>query len=164
MQYPICSACVASPALCPSCSERVQSGAVSPLDVSVSRFMKGLEEKYAITGVDLVKTHDIDSFIIIVGRGKISGMIGREGRNIRLMSSEFKKKVRIIKEGDVRQMVADLVSPARITGVNVLYTSEGEKFKVVIPSSDRRKIYMDEKTLNKAVEALFKGEVIINYQ
>lgn len=126
--------------------------------------MKGLEEKYAITGVDLVKTHDIDSFIIIVGRGKISGMIGREGRNIRLMSSEFKKKVRIIKEGDVRQMVADLVSPARITGVNVLYTSEGEKFKVVIPSSDRRKIYMDEKTLNKAVEALFKGEVIINYQ
>jgi transcription antitermination factor NusA-like protein len=126
--------------------------------------MKGLEEKYAITGVDIVKTHDLDSFIIIVGRGKISGMIGREGRNIRLMSAEFKKKIRIIKEGDVRQMVADLVSPAKIEGVNVLYTNEGERFKVIIPSAERRKIYMDEKALNAAVEAIFKGEVIIKYQ
>ena len=164
MQYPICSACVASQELCSSCNELVKTGAVSPLDVSVSRFMKGLEEKYEITGVDLVKTHDLESFIIIVGRGKISGMIGREGRNIRLMSAEFKKKVRVIKEGDVLQMVSDLISPAKIEGVNVLYTNDGERFKVIIPSVERRKIYMDEKALNAAVEAIFKGEVIIKYQ
>ncbi|MEM0372560.1 MAG: hypothetical protein QXO69_01830 [archaeon] len=164
MQYPICGACVSSSELCGLCSELVKTGAVSQLDVSVSRFMKKLEDNYAITGADLVKTYDLNSFILIVGRGKISGMIGRGGRNIRLLSSEFKKKIRIIKEGDVRQMVSDLVSPAKIAGVNVLYTNEGEKFKVVIPSSDRKKIYMDEKTLNAAVEALFKGDVVINYQ
>ena len=164
MEYPICSQCTSSAKLCPSCDTRVQTGSISQLDVDLSRYMKVLENKFAISGVNMVKTHDLGNFILIVGDGKISAMIGKKGRNIKLMSQKFGKKVRIIKKGDVRQMVSDLISPAQITAINVLYTEKGEKYKVIIPNRDRRKIYMDEKTLTKAADVLFNGDVVINYQ
>jgi len=164
MIYPICSSCLEASELCSSCKQELEKGVVSQLDVDVSRYMKKLEKQFDINGVDLVKTHDLGSFILIVGRGKISAMIGRKGRNIKLMSSKFDKRVRIIKQGDVRQMASDLISPARVSAVNVLYTAEGEKYKVIIPNHDRRKIYMDQKTLNKAIDVLFNGDVIIHYQ
>jgi transcription antitermination factor NusA-like protein len=163
MSYPLCDSCLAAEELCSGCQKKLDSGEISDSDVKLSRFLNRLEGRFSMREVEIIKSHDIGSFLLVVAKGRISSLIGKNGRNIRLLAEHFGKRVRIVKHGDIRQMVQDLVFPARVYGINVVYSGKDEKYKVVVPELDRKKVIMDDSSLKKALELLFENEVTIQY-
>lgn len=163
MRAPICEVCLKSDALCEECGKKLSENEISETDVRVSRYIYKLEKTMFISDIHLVKTHELDGFIVLIVDGSIGSLIGKSGRIIKMMSSDLGKRIRILAKGDVRKMVQDLVSPARVFGINVLYSPKGEEYTVVIPQVDKRKIFMDDGTLKKALSILFNKEVSVKF-
>lgn len=133
------------------------------MDVTASRYLYKLEKTLFISNINLVKAHDLGDFALLVINGNIAPLIGRQGRMIKQISTDLGKKVRIVAKGDVRNMVQDILSPARLNGINVLYKEEGEVYTVVVPDMDRKKLVMDEPTLRKALSIIMEKDVYLRF-
>lgn len=163
MKAPICDFCLESKLLCLKCSKKLRENEITNLDIDVSRFLNVLEKKFMISDVDLLKTYRINGFIILLVKGNIASVIGKSGKVVRMLSDQFGKRFRAVAEGDFRSMIQDLIFPARIFGINVLYTPEGEKYIVIIPRSDKSEVFMDKETLKKTASILFNKEISIKF-
>ncbi len=163
MRAPICADCLKTEDLCKECSERKEKGELSDLDVNVSRYLYKLEKTLFISNTDLVKTHDLGDFALLIVDGNIAPLIGKQGRMIKQISMDLGRKVRIVAKGDVRNMVQDIISPARLYGINVLFKDGSESYTVVIPDSDKKKVIMSDDTLRKALSTILDKEVTVRY-
>lgn len=163
MKTPICDFCLESKLLCLKCSKKLRENEITNLDIDVSRFLNKLEKKLLISDVDLLKTYDINGYIILLVHGNIASVIGKSGKVVRMLSDQFRKRFRAVAEGDFRNMIQDLVFPARIYGINVLHTPKGEKYIVMIPRKDKSEVLMDEETLKKVASILFNKEISIKF-
>jgi transcription antitermination factor NusA-like protein len=164
MKAPICSMCTNSEVLCAGCNEKLQRGEITQNDVDISRLLFRLEKTFSLHDVDFRKSIDINGFILILTSGDVASLIGRHGRVVRLISQELGKWVRIVNVSGPRTIVQDLVYPARVYGMNILNTPEGEEYKVIVPKEDRRKLVMDDESLNKALDVLLNKKAEIKFR
>lgn len=163
IKTPICEVCLKSEVLCSGCDSKLKNQEITDLDISISKYLYKLEQSLIVSEANFIKSHDLEDFILLLAKGNIAPLIGKEGKTIKMISKKFGKRVRIISEGDMKTMAQDLVSPARIFGINVLYTPMGEEYNIVIPKSDRRKIIMSDRTLKKALSVLFNNKLNIKF-
>lgn len=143
MKAPICEICLKSGILCLSCEEKVREGTISDLDVRISKLLYELDQEHQIRDVTFIRAVESRSIIvIIVGKGEIGNLIGKGGKTVKFLQKALKKKIRIIEDTpDVRKVIQDLLHPARVMGMNILYLPTGEqKYKVRVPKEDERKI------------------------
>ena len=164
MKAPICAVCISSECLCAGCNEKLECGEITRNDVDISKLLFRLKKKFSLHDVDFQKSIDINGFILILTSGDVASLIGRHGRVVRLISEELGKWVRIINVSDPRTIVQDLVYPARVYGLNILHTPEGEEYKVIVPKEDRSKLVMDDESLNKALDVLLNKKAEIEFR
>ena len=146
MKAPICEVCLKTDGiLCPADEKKLEQGIITELDVKISRMLYKLlgdadvEFKKAVEAGDLI--------VLIVGEGDVPIVIGKGGKNIKFLMRELGKRVRVI-EGrdikgtdDVKKLAMDLLYPAGVFGVNVVYKPGGEQYyKVLVFSRDRNKL------------------------
>ncbi|MFA4647064.1 KH domain-containing protein [Pyrococcus kukulkanii] len=146
MKAPICEVCLKTEGiLCPADEKKLEQGIITELDVKISRMLYKLlgdadvEFKKAVEAGDLI--------VLIVGEGDVPIVIGKGGKNIKFLMRELGKRVRVI-EGrdikgtdDVKKLAMDLLYPAGVFGVNVVYKPGGEQYyKVLVFSRDRNKL------------------------
>lgn len=164
MKAPVCEVCLKSGIMCPGCENKLKSGAITQYDVDTAKLLYRMEQKALLDHASFERTIVLDDVLLVLTQGSVANLIGRGGRIVRMLSRELGKKVRIVcNSGDVRTVVQDLVFPARIFGVNVLYTKDGEEYTVVIPREDQRKITMDEITLRKAIYSIFQKKINFDF-
>ncbi|MCD6522519.1 MAG: transcription elongation factor NusA [Candidatus Diapherotrites archaeon] len=161
MKSPICEVCVKSGVLCSACNQKLADGKISENDLRLARLLYKLEEKQLTKNVSFSKTIDIGDMLLVLTEGNVANLIGRGGRIVRLLSKEFDKKVRIINSTDTKRALQDLVAPARVLGINILYTPNGEKTKVIIAKEDEDKLIAPLEVLQKAANALSNKEVVL---
>ncbi|AMM54919.1 KH domain-containing protein [Pyrococcus kukulkanii] len=146
MKAPICEVCLKTEGiLCPADEKKLEQGIITELDVKISRMLYKLlgdadvEFKKAVEAGDLI--------VLIVGEGDVPIVIGKGGKNIKFLMRELGKRVRVI-EGrdikgtdDVKKLAMDLLYPAGVFGVNIVYKPGGEQYyKVLVFSRDRNKL------------------------
>ena len=145
MKAPICEVCLKTEdILCPADEKKLQDGVISELDVKISRMLYKLlgdadvEFKKAVEAGDLV--------VIMVGEGNVPLVIGKGGKNIKLLMRELGKRVRVI-EGleikgtdEIKKLATDLLYPASVFGVNVVYALSGTYYQVVVIRRDQPKL------------------------
>ncbi|CAB50244.1 KH domain-containing protein [Pyrococcus abyssi] len=146
MKAPICEVCLKTDGiLCPADEKKLEEGIITELDVKISRMLYKLlgdadiEFKKAVEAGDLV--------VLIVGEGDVPIVIGKGGKNIKYLTRELGKRVRVI-EGreirgteDVKKLAIDLLYPAGVFGVNIVYKPDGGKYyKILVFSRDRNKL------------------------
>jgi transcription antitermination factor NusA-like protein len=156
MKAPICEICLKSGILCLGCEEKLKKGVITDLDVKISKLLYQLELEHSIRDVSFVKAVESRSIIvIIVGKGEIGNLIGKGGKTVKFLQRSLRKKIRIIEDTeDVKKIIQDLLHPARILGMNILYLPSGEKkYKIRVPKEDERKI---PTTVHSAEEILSK--------
>jgi transcription antitermination factor NusA-like protein len=163
MQTPICEECAKSGFLCATCEDKLQKGSITRTDINVSRLLYRLESKEVISGVNFVRSLPVGDFVLVVADGKVASLIGKGGRVVRTISEEVGKKVRIVGNGDMKMALRDLVFPARIYGLNVLHTNDGEEYRAVICKEDKSKLVMDESTIKAAIAALFNKNITLTF-
>ena len=141
MKYPLDRVCVKSGIFCPSCQRKLDTGVVDWSEVDVIRALMELEEKSVeLRRGEYVKAFIMDNTVILIlkngwDRGELN-KIARE------LSNKLGKKVKVaLLTGDQRILVEQLLSPARVLGVNVVWLPDGsEQISIRVSSRDRRRV------------------------
>ncbi len=157
----ICEVCVKSDVLCPVCQEKYEKGIIDDFDLKVARFLKSLEEKFKVLReAQIIKVFKTESRIIILTRkGDASKIVGKNGSIAKLVSKEMGQPVKVIEEGEtIVDFINNLVYPATVESVNVVYGKDGNvsRYKILIHRKQYRKI--DEKLLKEAIKLVFGKE------
>ena len=169
MKAPICEVCLKTDdILCPADEKKLQEGLISELDVKVARLLYKLlgdvdmEFKKAVEAGDLI--------IIMVGEGDVPITIGKGGKNIKALMRELGKRIRVIEAVEVRdtddlkKLATDLLYPAGVFGVNVVYKpGGGNYYKVLVLSRDRKKLPAQPDVLESIMSQMAGTEVKINF-
>ncbi|MCD6372829.1 MAG: KH domain-containing protein [Thermococcus sp.] len=169
MKAPICEVCLKTDdILCPADEKKLQEGTISELDVKVARLLYKLigdadmEFKKAVEAGDLV--------VIMVGEGDVPIAIGKGGKNIKALMRELGKRIRVIEAVDInstedlKKLATDLLYPAGVFGVNIVYKpSGGHYYKVLILSRDRKKLPEKPQLLEDILSQIAGTEVRITF-
>jgi len=169
MKAPICAVCLKSDGiLCPADEKKLQEGKISELDVKIARLLYKIlgdvdvEFKRAVEAGDLI--------VIIVGKGDVSVVVGKGGKNVKILTRELGKRIKVV-EGmeeesveEIKKLATDLFYPTSVFGVNVVYRPGGEKYyKVLIAGKDRRSLPEKVEVLESVLSQIVGHEVKISF-
>jgi transcription antitermination factor NusA-like protein len=167
MKAPICDVCLKSGILCLGCEEKLKRGTITELDVKISKLLYQLEKENHIRDITFVKAVESKSLIvIIVGEGEIGNLIGKGGKTVKFLQRSVRKKIRIIEDtDDFKKIIMDLLHPARVLGINILYLpSEEKKYKVRVPKEDERRIPTSVKSAEEILSKLVNLPIEIAFE
>ncbi|MCD6414523.1 MAG: hypothetical protein J7L23_02735 [Candidatus Diapherotrites archaeon] len=151
MQAPICTTCARSGVLCPECRKKLENNEITKLDIELAGLLCKMEDKELIKGeASFERTIAVDSLLLVLTKGDIPTLIGRGGRVVRYLSQNLRKTVRVIKDTDFKTQVMDLIAPARLLGINIVYKPDGDETLIIIPKEDESKLVADLGTIEKA--------------
>lgn len=165
MKTPICEICAKTGALCSGCREKVEGGKMSELDVEISKLLYKINETHNINEASFVKALDLGRIILILTEGDVGILIGKDGKVVSELSQSLGKKVRIAEyTGDLRKSIADILTPARLVGLNKIYLGGKETYKVRLLKSEISLLPLDISTLEKVLHSLVGEEVRIIFE
>lgn len=153
MELPICDVCLQSGMLCKGCENKLKSGEISQLELDIAKILYNLGDGQ----IGFKRAIDMGSFVIIITeKDQVGKLIGKGGKIVRALSKEIGKKIRVVGAGsDLKSVAKDIISPARISGINVVYGTDGEeKYKIRILKEDARRIPGNMDMLNEIIESL----------
>ncbi len=162
MKAPICDICLRSSILCSACQEKLNRGEITESDVNVSRVVFKLSERFrTLRDVTIKKAIETKNNIVIIPeKGDSAKIIGRGGSIVRELSKNLNKNVRVIEEtNDKRDFIEKMVFPAKVSAINILYTENGEKLKIVV--SNIKKLPISEENLREVVKKIFGQDIEI---
>lgn len=167
MKTPICKICLNSEILCAGCQDKVDKGEVSLADIDLVRALNKLSDKYPVMDkIEFRKTMAAQNFmLVVVPKGMAGQFIGRRGIFIKELSDTLGKKIKVIEETpNTKEFVQRALFPARLLGVNVVYTSDKkEAYKVRVLRNDRNKI-LDKEALEGLFTSVLGGETTIAFE
>ncbi|MGC9009286.1 MAG: transcription elongation factor NusA [Sulfolobales archaeon] len=167
MKIPLDYICVKTGVLCPRCRKLVESGVVSEFEVDLMRLLIDLESdpefKNFLNNFTYVKAYKISDTIVILGEYPQRSDQRIIQRISKILGDRLNAKVRIISAGakkDIKSIVSQLVFPARIIGVNIVWLPDGShQYVVRIPRTDLRYMPMSSDNVEKLIE-MISGESV----
>jgi transcription antitermination factor NusA-like protein len=156
--------------LCLGCESKVKEGKISQLDVEISRILFDLAKTdRGLAGINFKRSIQTgDLIVILVGKGEISNVVGRGGRVIHRLEEALNSKIRVIEDGaDIRKQVQDALAPAKVLGINILYSGGGEEYRIRIPRAHLKLLPASIDTLqaffrkltNKNIKLVFEQDL-----
>lgn len=165
MQAPICEVCLKSDMLCSACQEKLETNKITQTEIDISRFIYALSSKVkSLQEVTVEKIIESNSIIIIAKKGDAAKLVGRGGSVVKALAKEFKKSVKIIEQNEnFKEFMQGIVSPAVIQAINIVYTPNGELYRIRIPSSQKNNIPVKNEELAEIAENMFgkKAEIVL---
>jgi transcription antitermination factor NusA-like protein len=161
MPLPVCSVCAKSGILCPACEAKLSEGKINEFDVEVSRVL------YELLGdeADFTRAINTENYVVILtGREEVGKIIGKGGRNIRVISKHIGKQVRVVGEGDFNEMVGVFIAPARVHSINTVYKPNGSMaIRVRVDRRDKNKLRIGVDDLKKLVSGITDTPVELTF-
>lgn len=160
MVLPVCDVCLKSGMLCQGCENKLKSGEITQLDLDIAKLLFKLGEGK----IGFKKTIEIgDVVIIVTDKDQVGKIIGKSGKIVRAISKKVGKKIRVIGEGsDFKEIARDLMAPARISGINIVYGKDGEeRYKIRIMGEDSRRLPSRLDVLNNIMNQLTDEKTVI---
>ncbi len=136
--------------------EKLKKGEITELDVRISRILYDLDSKYRIGDtVEFVRAYDMNSFILILVRGEIGRLIGKNGKVLRAFRQAVGKPIRIVEiDVDLKKTIQDLFGGVRVIGINKLFKPDGVVYRIVVARKDIRKLSFPYPDVQKALGVL----------
>ncbi|RLE55379.1 MAG: transcription elongation factor NusA [Candidatus Methanomethylicota archaeon] len=164
MKLPICLVCIKSGILCPSCQEKLDRGEITPLDIEVGKHLLELENKYpALKDATFFKAVDTEKMLIVLVKSDGRSLRPLWNRISKVMSNKIGKPVRIIeKTASIRQIAEQVLAPARVLGVNIVWLPDGSRENYIrVPRSDLRRLSIRKEQAEKVISEFTKETVRI---
>ena len=164
MRAQICQVCLNSEILCTACQEKVDTGKISVRELEIIRKINALSDKIkGIDKADIKGIHETEGLLAIVcSKGEAPKLIGRGASNIRKLSRDLGKTVRIIEESsDKRSFLQNLIYPVPILSLNLIFSSDGEKYKVAVPN---RGLPISQRSFVEVASQILGKPVVIETQ
>jgi transcription antitermination factor NusA-like protein len=160
MVLPVCDVCLKSGMLCQGCENKLKSGEISAMDVDIAKLLY----KIGDGKLGFKKTIEIgDVVIIITDKDQVGKLIGKGGKIVREISKTFGKKIRVVgANSDLKSVVTDILAPARISGINIVYEKDGEqKYKIRVRREDSRRLPAKLDILNDIIQQLTGEKTLV---
>ena len=156
VRAPICEVCQRTDYLCPADEEKLRKGEISELDVEISRILYDLDSRYRIGDtVEFVRAYDLGSFVLVLVRGEIGRLIGKNGKVLRAFRQAVGKPVRIVEvDVELKKTVQDLFGNVRVVGINKLFKPEGVVYRIVVPRKEIRYLSFPYPDVKRALEVI----------
>lgn len=168
MRIPLDHICVRSGVLCPRCQGLVDSRVVESYEVDVMRVLLDLEDKPEFKFLkDAVyhKTLKLADLLVITIQLPDSLTNQRLINKLdKQLSEVLGIKVRVIDKSvnNIRSIAFQLVTPARISGINTLWLPDGSvQYIVRIPKSDSRYLPASKEVIEEVLSTLVGSSVRI---
>ena len=153
MVLPICDVCLKSGILCQGCENKLESGEITQIDLDIAKVLFKLGDGK----LGFKKTIEVgDIVIIITEKDQVGKLIGKNGKIVRELSRTVAKKIRVVgQDSDLKEVSNDILAPARVSGINIVYGTDGEeKYKIRVMQEDSRKLPGRLDVLNEIIELL----------
>ena len=153
MVLPVCDVCLKSGILCQGCENKLKSGEISQIDLDIAKVLFKLGEGK----LGFKKTIEVGDIVIIVTeKDQVGKLIGKNGKIVRELSRTVGKKIRVVgQDSDLKAISRDILAPARVSGINVVYGTDGEeKYKIRVMQEDSRKLPGRLDVFNEIIELL----------
>lgn len=167
LQTPICNICLKSGILCQGCSNKLEEGKISKLELDVAVALFELSKKHKeLEQLIFKKAVDADGLVILmVGAGQIPFLVGRRGRVVQELENSLKTKIRVIEEGSTeKKLIQDLLTPAEVLGINVLYTKTGGEYKIRVPRMHMKRLPRNKEKIEAALSKLSNKKFTIVFE
>jgi len=168
VRIPLDHICVKSGVLCPRCQGLVDSRFVEYYEIDVMRVLLDLEEKSEFKFLkDAVyhKTLKLADLLVIIIQLPDSLTNQRLINKLdKQLSEVLGTKVRVIDKStnNIRSIAFQLVTPARISGINTLWLPDGSvQYIVRIPKSDSRYLPASKEVIEEVLSTLIGSNVRI---
>lgn len=167
MKLPLDHVCVRTGILCPRCERKVSSGEVEPFEVEVMRAITNLEQdqelKAYMGDLAYVKAYRLgDTVVILVERrSEVPQEIYQ--KISRSLGELLNASVRILwSSKDLKSIASQLLFPARILGVNIVWLPDGSSFYVLrIPRKDLKGLSLPLKAAEQILSKIAGSDVQI---
>jgi len=154
----LCSFCLKSGILCPSCQTKLRSGVVSEIDLQTARMLLSLESMYPpLQDVYFHKAMEADDILaIVVGRGDVARLLSYGGKIIKALGERMGKKIRVLEHGvDNRKFLEDLFAPLSIITINTIWLPDGTtETRVILKKRRGRQPKINVKALKEIAKKL----------
>lgn len=166
MHAPICEVCLKSNILCSVCQEKLSRGETTEREIEVCRYLYGLEEKVKnLKEARILKVCDSNSLFIITAKGDAAKIVGRRGSIVKELAKKHNKPIRVVEFSDnFREFVENLLSPAVLTTISIMYTTDGETYKIIVPSSQKTRLFLLESDFSGIIKNLYGKEAQIVFE
>jgi len=165
MKIPLDYVCVRSNLLCNRCESLVNSGQVEPFEVDLMRTLLELEEKEfkELRDSTYHKAYKMDNLIVIVVSSGPSMTQYKWIKLARILQEKYNAKVRIIeKTSNIKDSASQLLTPARVLGVNTVWLPDGSvQYVVRISKSEKRLLPANSNILESALSKIHSVQVRI---
>ncbi|MCX6817915.1 MAG: hypothetical protein NTU57_03580 [Candidatus Aenigmarchaeota archaeon] len=148
--------------LCMACQKKLDDGSISEADVRLARAVKTLASTFKVLDNITIKKVLEGSTIIVMlcCRGDRPKLVGREGVVINRLSKMMGKTVRVIEETeDMKEFIKNIIHPVPLEGINVVYSTDGENLKVIIPRN--RNLPMSELSFREIIKMVFGRNAVV---
>jgi len=158
---PICNICAKTGVLCSVCESKLNENKISELDIELSLELYKIDNE-----ISFERAIDTKNFIVILtNKRDVGKIIGKDGAHIRELSKKFRKQIRVIGTGDLRDTINDFIAPAHIRGINIVYKLDGTKIRrIKVDKKDIEKLRMDVKDIERLITSLTDNPVEINFE
>lgn len=159
--------CLKSGILCQGCENRLKEGRISELDIKISRTLFEIAQKHR--GLEKINfKHAVSTSgltILVVGKGEIRFAVGRGGKVVRELENKLQTKIRVIEEGtQTRKLAQDILTPAKVLGVNVLYSGGKEEHRVRVPRTHSKRLPANVKGIQTLLTKLTNKNITVVFE
>ncbi len=165
MKSPVCEICLKSGLLCAACQAKVSDGEIKGTDVEIlSSIYREVERNNVSGSVEIRKIIDAkDALIIVCSHGSAAKIVGRGGYFAKKLKEDLKKPVRVVEETkDTKSFLQSIAFPAAIVNLNVIYTTKGETYRIVLPKNSRLPLPLN--SFKSLAKELLGKEVQIDFE
>jgi len=166
MKFPICKVCLKNNILCNACAERVGENEIKIEEIKIFRRLnKFLKDKKPLRDIKIKRAVGRNMLMIITNKEGVSKLIGKDGSTVKKLAKELSRPIRIVEqESNIKNFVRDIFFTVPIMGINIVYSPEGEKYKIRIPRSERTKLPVSSDIFASVSRSLFHVDADVVFE
>ena len=165
MKARICKVCATSGVYCEQCEYKIKNSIVSPIEISVARFLYEAEPRFRElqnASLDFVGEVGNNTLIVVLSSSEFLNPTFLSSIS-KLLSNKISKNVRIVEKSyDVKRFVNQVLYPARILSVNEIWTPDGShEYAVRLSGAEIKRLGESIFELEQILSALLSSRVRI---